>query len=57
MEQFLKIVDKYTDIKKLTPEIIRKSIERIEIHARSVYRRKDATRQIDIYCSFIDMMP
>lgn len=57
VERFLKIVEKYTDIKELTPEILREFIERIEIHERSVYRGKDATQQIDIYYNFIDLMP
>lgn len=57
VERFLKIVEKYTDIKELTPEILREFIERIEIHERSVYRGKDATQQIDIYYSFIGLMP
>lgn len=57
VERFLKIVDRYTDIKELTPEILREFIERIEIHERSVYHGKDATQQIDIYYNFIGMMP
>jgi len=57
VERFLKIVEKYTDIKELTPEILREFIERIEIHERSVYRGKDATQQIDIYYNFIGLMP
>lgn len=57
VERFLKIVDRYTDIKELTPEILREFIERIEIHERSVYHGKDATQQIDIYYNFIGMLP
>lgn len=57
VERFLKIVEKYTDIKELTPEILREFIERIEIYERSVYRGKDATQQIDIYYNFIALMP
>lgn len=57
VERFLKIVDKYTNIKELTPEIMREFIERIEVHERSVYRGKDATQQIDIYYNFIGLMP
>lgn len=57
VERFLKIVDKYTGIKALTPEILREFIECIEVHERSVYRGKNATQQIDIYYNFIGLMP
>lgn len=57
VERFLKIVEKYTDIKELTPEILREFVERIEVHERSEYRDKNATQQIDIYYNFIGLMP
>lgn len=53
-ERFLKLVDKYTDIQKLTSEIAREFIERIEIHNRSEpFKKKDYTQQIDIYFNFV----
>lgn len=57
VERFLKIVEKYTDIKELTPEILREFVARIEVHERSEYRGKNATQQIDIYYNFIGLMP
>ncbi|HCJ58572.1 MAG TPA: hypothetical protein DHV55_15330 [Clostridiaceae bacterium] len=57
VEHFLRIIEKYTDINKLTPKILREFIEHVEGHERSVYHGKDAIQQIDIYYNFIDLMP
>jgi site-specific DNA recombinase len=54
--RFLQIVRKYTDIKELTPEILREFIDRIEIHERSVKYGKNATQQIDIYYNFVGLL-
>jgi DNA invertase Pin-like site-specific DNA recombinase len=54
--RFLKIVRKYTDIRELTPEILREFIDRIEIHERSVKYGKNATQQIDIYYNFVGLL-
>ena len=34
-ERFRKLVDKYTDITELMPELVREFVERIEVHVRS----------------------
>ena len=49
VERFLEIVRKYTDIKELTPEILRTFISKIVIHERSRKHAKDAEQDIDIY--------
>ena len=49
VERFLEIVRKYTDIKELTPEILRTFIRKIVIHERSRKHVKDAEQDIDIY--------
>lgn len=49
-ERFRKLVDKYTDITELTPELVREFVERIEVHERSGrYKKKHYTQQVDIY--------
>ncbi|MBS4786431.1 MAG: DUF4368 domain-containing protein [Clostridiales bacterium] len=53
-ERFRKLVDKYTDITELTPELVREFVERIEVHERSGrYKKKHYTQQVDIYFNFI----
>ena len=53
VERFLEIVRKYTDIKELTPEILRTFIRKIVIHERSRKHAKDAEQDIDIYFTHI----
>ena len=53
VERFLEIVRKYTDIKELTPEILRTFISKIVIHERSRKHVKDAEQDIDIYFAHI----
>ena len=53
VEHFLEIVRKYTDIKELTPEILRTFISKIVIHERSRKHDKDAEQDIDIYFAHI----
>ena len=53
VERFLEIVRKYTDIKELTPEILRTFISKIVIHERSRKHAKDAEQDIDIYFAHI----
>ena len=53
VERFLEIVRKYTDIKELTPEILRTFISKIVIHERSRKHVKDAEQDIDIYFTHI----
>lgn len=53
-DRFRRLVDKYTDITELTPELVREFIQRIEIHERSGrYKKKHYTQQVDIYFNFI----
>lgn len=51
--RFLDIVRKYTDIKELTPEILRTFVSKIVIHERSRKHAKDAEQDIDIYFTHI----
>jgi len=53
VEKFLDIARKYTDLKKLTPEILRTFIRKIVIHERSKKHTKDAEQEIDIYFTHI----
>ena len=53
-DRFLKVVDKYIDIKELTPEIVREFIDRIVIRERSErWKKKNYTQQIDVYFNFV----
>ena len=53
-DRFMKVVDKYLDIKELTPEIVREFIDRIVIHERSVrWKKKNYTQQVDVYFNFV----
>ena len=53
VEKFLEIARKYTDLKELTPEILRTFIRKIVIHERSKKHSKDAEQKIDIYFTHI----
>ena len=53
VDRFLDIVRKYTDIKELTPEILRTFVSKIVIHERSRKHVKDAEQDIDIYFTHI----
>ena len=53
-DRFLKIVDKYTDIQELTPELVREFIEKIVVHDRSdPWKKKNYTQQVDVYFNFV----
>ena len=53
-DRFLAIVDKYTDIRELTPEIVREFVDRIVIHERSEpHRKKNYTQQVDVFFNFV----
>ena len=43
----------YTDLRELTPEVLRTFIERIIIHERTAKHSKTASQQIDIYFRYI----
>ena len=53
VERFVDISNKYTDLRKLTPEVLRTFIDRIIIHERTAKHSKSATQQIDIYFRYI----
>ena len=48
VEKFLEVARKYTDLKELTPEILRTFVRKIVIHERSKKHSKDAEQEIDI---------
>ena len=53
-DRFMAVVDRYTDIQKLTPEIVREFIDRIVVHERSEpYKKKNYTQQVDVYFNFV----
>ena len=53
VERFVDIANKYTDLRELTPEVLRTFIERITIHERTAKHSKTATQLIDIYFRYI----
>ena len=53
VERFVDIANKYTDLRELTPEVLRTFIERIIIHERTAKHSKTASQQIDIYFRYI----
>ena len=58
VERFVDIANKYTDLRELTPEVLRTFIERIIIHERTAKHSKSASPQIDIYFRYIGkLMP
>ena len=53
-DRFMAVVDRYTDIQKLTPEIVREFIEKIVVHKRSEpHKKKNYTQQVEIYFNFM----
>lgn len=53
-DRFIAIVDRYTDIQKLTPEIVREFIEKIVVHERSErWKKKNYTQQVNVYFNFV----
>ena len=46
-------VNKYTDLKELTPEVLRVFIAKVVIHERDCKWSKTAEQQIDIYFRYI----
>lgn len=55
--RFLKLVEKYTDIQELTPELVREFIDKILVHERSEpHKKKNYTQHVDVYFNFVDMV-
>ncbi|WP_227831759.1 MULTISPECIES: DUF4368 domain-containing protein [unclassified Clostridioides] len=53
-DRFLKIVEKYTDIRELTSELVREFIEKIIVYERSEPRKKkNYTQQVEVYFNFV----
>ena len=53
-DRFMAIVDSYTDIQGLTPEIVQEFIEKIGVHERSEpWKKKNYTQQVDVYFNFM----
>lgn len=53
VEKFLDMANKYTDVKDLTPELLRAFVSKIVIHEREKKNGKKAPQQIDIYFRYI----
>lgn len=53
-ERFMAVVDRYTDIQELTPELVREFVEKIVVHERSArWKKKNYTQQVDVYFNFV----
>ena len=53
-DRFMAVVDRYTDIQELTPEIVREFVEKIVVHERSEpHKKKNYTQQVDVYFNFV----
>ena len=53
IQRFLDTAKRYTDIKELTPEILRTFVQKIVIHEREQKHTKNAPQQIDIYYRYL----
>lgn len=53
VDKFIGIVNKYTDLKELTHEVLRVFIAKVVIHERDCKWSKTAEQQIDIYFRYI----
>ena len=57
VERFVSLARKYTDIRELTPEILRTFISKIVIHERPSRKKSEGEQRIDIYFTHIGSMP
>lgn len=57
VERFVALARKYTDIRELTPEILRTFISKIVIHERPSRKKNEGEQRIDIYFTHIGSMP
>lgn len=54
IDRFLAVVDRYTDIQKLTPEIVREFVQKIVVYERSEpHKKKNYTQKVDVYFNFV----
>ena len=56
VHKFFDAAKKYTDIRELTPDVLRTFISKIVIHERKKKHDKNALQQIDIYFRYIGSM-
>ena len=56
VQRFLDTAKKYTDIKELTPEILRTFVQKIVIHEREQKHTRNAPQQIDIHFRYLGML-
>ena len=56
-ERFVPLARRYTDIRELTPEILRTFISKIVIHERPSRKKNEGEQRIDIYFTHIGSMP
>ena len=52
-ERFMKLVERYTDFKEITPMMIREFVEKIVVHAKENQYVKSSPQQIEIHLNFI----
>ena len=53
VDKFIDVANKYTDLKELTPEVLRVFIAKVVIHERECKWSKVSEQQIDIYFRYI----
>ncbi len=53
VDKFIDVANKYTDLKELTPEVLRVFIVKVVIHERECKWSKVSEQQIDIYFRYI----
>ena len=53
VDKFIDVANKYTDLKELTPEVLRVFIAKVVIHERECKWSKASEQQIDIYFRYI----
>lgn len=56
VQKFFDVAKKYTDIRELTPDVLRTFISKIVIHERKKKHDKNALQQINIYFRYIGSM-
>ena len=57
VERFVSLARKYTDIRELTPEILRTFTSKIVIHERPSRKKNEGEQRIGIYFTRIGSMP
>lgn len=53
-DRFMAVVDRYTDIQELNPEIVREFIDKTVVYERSErWKKKNYTPQVDVHLNFV----